>query len=240
MFRTVFLVGGLALSGCGGGGELTQSPENVPPIELANEPATVDPQEVLTNEMTAELLQVLAMKPTLVDTVNLARTELTSNWRNADQLKYVMVGVHGDILGQTVPELPDRASFSATGTAQLVVTTQSDEYLLQNGDVTATLDMSQPNVAVDLQWADDDISYVGETPTQSRPAVFSANINTSLHGRTTCAADNLFCGGRLLLSADNANEFKDVELSPDTLSIGFLWYITTGCRNGCAGGLYQR
>ena len=233
MYRTVFLIGGLALSGCGGGGAPTQTPVNIPAVELANSPATVDLQDVLTVDMTAGLFQVLAMQSTSVDIDALARTELTSNWRDADQLKYVMIGAHGDILGQSVPELPNRANFSATGAAQLAVTTRSDAYVLQQGDVSATLDMSQPKVAVDLRWTDNDITYVSETPMQSSPSVFSANITTTLHGGDVCVADSLFCGGRLVLSTDTANAFENVEMSPENLSIGFYG---TSSQNAEMGG----
>lgn len=221
MFRAIFVISGLTLTGCGGGGDPIQTPENVPPVELSSSPDTIDPQEVLTPEMTANLLQVLAMQSASVDVVNIVPTDLTSNWRDADQLTYVMLGANGEILGQAMPALPDRASFSATGTAQLAVTTQSDAYVLQHGDVTASLDLDQPKVAVDLQWTDDDITYVSGTSTQSSPTVFSAKIITKLHATDPCVADNLFCGGSLLLSADNTNEIKNVDMSPDNLSIGF-------------------
>lgn len=210
-----------ALAGCGGGGGIEQAEPKQVDFPAEGEATVVsDPAELLTDTITNDVLQSLSLQSDRVTSRNLAKSDVTAIWYDALQLNYVMLGAHGDILGQALATLPDRAEFTANGTAQMAVTTMSDSYVLRQGDVRAVLDLSNPQLDVDLQWSGDDITHTSETPSAQGPQNFDANITATSQGLDECGADNLICGGQLMVVIDGVSALGRIDLDSDNALFG--------------------
>ena len=233
MFKLILVLMSTAFSGCGGGDVELVEPKGGDFSTTGETSDVTDPGGLLTEAITSDVLQSLNMQSDRVAVLALARSDLTTVWRDALQLNYVMLGAHGDILGQAVAKLPDRAEFAANGTAYMAVTTISDNYVLRQGDIYAVLDIPNAGLEVELQWSDDEIQLSSETLATATPQNFNANIKVVSYGLAECGADNLMCGGQIIFETDGVKSPAGTDLDKENAVFGVFG---TGDKSAEIGG----